>query len=268
MRKYLKLYWKFITVTIRKQTMYRSTYIAGIIGQWLGYGTTFATLYIMVKSFKTLNGWNASEVMLLYGFSVLAYAIGAAFFYNPCIELADKIKSGEFDQSLIKPIHPFIHEMFQGFNAGYLSHLTISLVVIGISISKLGVSLSVTNVLNIFIMLFGAVLIQASVLIVLAATSFFTINENPLIDFLLFDMKRFIDYPITIFPRIIQILLTFILPYAFINFYPAVAILGKEMPSGYPRVLSYASPVIGILVFTLSIHLWNFGLKQYKSSGS
>lgn len=268
MRKYLKLYWKFTKVSVRKATMYRSTYIAGIVGQWLGYGVTFATLYIMVTSFDTLAGWNGSEVMLLYGFSLLAYAIGAAFFFTPSINLAGKVKSGEFDQSLTKPVHPFLHEMFQGFNAGYISHLTISIFVIAISIANLQFSISFINVAMLLFMLLGAVLIQAAVLIAAGALSFFTINENPMIDFLLFDVKSFVNYPITIFPRAVQFVLTFILPYAFINFYPAAALLGKEVPVGLPEVLAYLSPLMGILVFTLSILLWNWGLKHYKSTGS
>ncbi len=248
--------------------MYRSTYIAGIVGQWLGYGVTFATLYILVTSFHTLAGWNGSEVMLLYGFSLLAYAVAAAFFFTPCIELAGKIRSGEFDQSLTKPVHPFLHEMFQGFNAGYISHLTISILIIAISFADLQRRLTFLNILALIFMFMGAVLIQASVLITAGSMSFFTVNENPIIDFLLFDVKSFVDYPITIFPRIIQFMLTFILPYAFINFYPAAAILGKEIPPGFPRILMYFSPVMGVLLFTLSVLLWNLGLTRYKSTGS
>lgn len=268
MQNYLKLYWKFIKVSVRKATMYRSTYIAGIVGQWFGYGVTFATLYIMVTSFKTLAGWNGSEVMLLYGFSLLAYAIGAAFFFTPSIELAGKVKSGEFDQSLTKPIHPFLHEMFQGFNIGYISHLSISLFVIAISIHNLRLSLSLINLFTLLFLLLGAVLIQAAVLIVAGAMSFFTINENPLIEFLLFDVKKFTDYPITIFPRGVQFVLTFILPYAFINFYPAAALLGKEIPMGVPVIQLYLSPLVGVLVFTFSVLFWNWGLKHYNSTGT
>ena len=123
MKKYLKLFGAFVRVAFRIQTAYRSTYFAGIVGQWLSYGATFATLFIMVSSFESLSGWTADEVLLLYGISILSYSIGAAFFFTPAQGLSGKIRSGEFDASLTKPLHPFVHEMFAGFNIGYVSHL-------------------------------------------------------------------------------------------------------------------------------------------------
>lgn len=268
MKKYMRLYWIFIKISIRKQMIYRSAYLAGIVGQWLDYGAIFATLYIMVNKFTTLSGWNGSEVMILFGFSLLAYALGAALFYTPSVELTAKVRSGDFDQSLTKPIHPFLHEMFQGFNPGYVSHITLSVTLIAVSMIHLHCRLDFINIVLLLMMLFGAVLIQAAVLITSAAASFFTINENPIIEFLLFDMKAFMNYPITIFPRAIQFLLTFLLPYAFINFYPAAVLLGKDIPSGYPSALPYFSPLIGLLAFILSIFFWNRGLSHYKSTGS
>ena len=87
-------------------------------------------------------------------------------------------------------------------------------------------------------------------------------------EFLLVDMKEFTNYPITIFPRGIQFVLTFILPFAFMNLYPTSVLLGKAIPAGYPSVLPYLSLPVGMLVFALSIMLWNWGLKHYKSTGS
>ena len=99
MRKYMKLLGAFFRVTFRTATAYRSTYFAGIVGQWLGYGATFATLFILTTRFENLGGWTPSEVLLLYGLAVLSYCIAATFFFNPTTFLSSKIRSGEFDQT-------------------------------------------------------------------------------------------------------------------------------------------------------------------------
>lgn len=269
LRRYARLYWEFVKVSFRKQTMYRSTYFAGIVGQWIGYGATFATLYILISSFDFLDGWNGSEVMVLYGLSLMSYAIGASFFFNSSQDLAHRIRSGEFDASLTKPIHPFLHEVFSsGYNIGYVSHFTIALIIVALALSNLHYQISAVNILYMVLMVLGASLIQAGALIASSTMSFFTVGGNPVIDFLLFDVKEFTNYPITIFPRGIQFLLTFILPFAFLNFYPAALLLGKEIPAGYPSALPYLTPAMGLLVFTLAVLLWNWGLKHYKSTGS
>ena len=184
MKKYLKLFGAFVRVAFRIQTAYRSTYFAGIVGQWLSYGATFATLVIVFA-------------LVRVGF--------------PCTLL---------------------------------------------------------NLLRLVLVVLGAALIQAAALIASSVMSFFTVNENPVLDFLLFNMKKFTDYPITVYPRGIQFILTFILPFAFMNFYPASLLLGKAVPAGFPAVLPYLTPAVGALCFALSVVLWNWGLSHYKSTGS
>lgn len=268
MRRYLKLYGIFIRTTFRRHMMYRSTFYAGIVGQWLSYGATFATLFIMVSKFEALKGWSADEVLLLYGLATLSYAIGAAFFYTPATDLGGKIRSGEFDGSLTRPLHPFVQEMFAGFNFGYISHFTLSLAVVLYALLKLEFEFSAGNVLCLSVMVLGASLVQAAGLIAASVMSFFTVNGNPVLDFLLFKVKEFTNYPITVFPYAIQLILTFLLPYAFINFYPASMLLGKPVPDGFPAVLPYLTPLVGIICFSLSVLLWCFGLRHYKSTGS
>lgn len=268
MKRYLKLFLSFLRVSFRIQTAYRSTYFAGIVGQWLSYGATFATLFILVSSFDRLSGWTADEVLLLYGISILSYSIGAAFFFTPSSGLSAKIRSGEFDASLTKPLHPFIHEMFTGFNLGYVSHFTLSTAVIVFALVRVGFQCTFLSLLRLVLVVLGAALIQAAALIAGSVMSFFTVNENPVLDFLLFNMKKFIDYPITVYPRGIQFILTFIVPFAFMNFYPASLLLGKPVPEGFPAVLPYLTPAVGALCFALSVLLWNWGLRHYKSTGS
>ena len=52
------------------------------------------------------------------------------------------------------------------------------------------------------------------------------------------------------------------------NFYPASLLLGKPVPEGFPAVLPYLTPAVGALCFALSVLLWNWGLRHYKSTGS
>lgn len=269
MKNFFKLFFSFFRVAMRREMAYRATYLAGIIGQWICYGSTFLSLYILVSSFDLLDGWNGAEVMVLYGLSLMSYAVGASFFFNFSSGLSRRIRSGEFDSSLTKPIHPFFHEVFSaGYNVGYVSHFTISLIIMAIALSRLHYELSSVNILFLALMVLGGSMVQAASLIASSVISFFTVGSNPIIDFLLWDMKQFTNYPITIFPKGIQFILTFLLPFAFINFYPASALLGKSIPEGYPPILPWLSPFVGMLLFALSILLWKWGLKRYKSTGS
>ena len=269
MKDFWRLFSSFFRVALRREMAYRGTFLAGIVGQWVGYGGTFLSLYILATSFQQVGGWNSGEIMVLYSLSLMSYAIGASFFFNFSTGLARRIRSGEFDASLMKPIHPFLHEVFSaGYNVAYISHFSISFVILTVSLYQLHYKPTIWNVAYLALMVLGAALIQAAALIASSVMSFFTVGRNPIADFLLWDMKEFTNYPITIFPKTIQFILTFLLPFAFLNFYPASALLGKAIPQGYPAILPFLSPLVGALVFALSVLLWNWGLKHYKSTGS
>jgi ABC-2 type transport system permease protein len=268
MKRYLKLFARCYVVTFRANTMYKSAFIAGIIGQWLSYGATYATLYFLTTRFSNLDSWTPSEVLLLYGLSILSYSIAATFFFNPSTNLSGKIRTGEFDSVLTKPLNPFWHEVILGINTGYISHITLSVAVIIFALINSRFVFTVANIINLLFVIIGSTLIQSASLIASSVLSFFILNENPLLDFLVFNFKEFINYPITIYPRIIQVLLTFIIPFAYINYYPASFLLGKDIPDGFPFILRYLTFFVGILCFLLSIVLWNWGLKHYKSTGS
>ncbi len=269
MKHYLKLFAAFFRVAVRREMAYRGTYLAGIVGQWVSFAATFASLYILVSSFGVVGDWNGAEVMVLYSIDKLAYALGASFFFNFSSGLSSRIRSGEFDGSLTKPIHPFLHEIFScGYNIGYVSHISISLAVLVISLSILHYQVTLRGIALLVLLIIGGAMIQGAAFVASSALSFFTIGDNSAIGYLMYDIRDFTHYPIIIYPRGIQFILTFILPFAFMNFYPAAALLGKEIPEGYPAILPYLAPIVGIVVFALSVLLWNWGLKHYKSTGS
>lgn len=268
MKKYLKLYFLFAKQIIRQELIYRASFLTGVIGQWLGYGATFLTLYIMVSRFGSLGGWKAEEITFLYAFNLLSYAMGACVCFNPCTKLPAKIRTGEFDAALTKPVNPFVHEILNGFNFGYIGHTILSIVVMVLSISQIDGFLTPANLVWFVVLLFSAALIQASIFIFSSAFSFTTVNENPVISILIGYIKNFMDYPITIYPAAIQILLTIVFPMAFMNFYPSSILLSAPSSPYFPSFVPYLTPLVGVALLFLSIKFWNHSLAKYQSSGT
>jgi ABC-2 type transport system permease protein len=244
---------------------HRSAYWAGIAAQWLSYGAAFATLFIMTRSFKFVAGWNPEEILFLYAVYLLSYAIAASLFFNPCTQLAVKIRTGEFDIALTRPLSPFAHEFCMGFNFGYVSHATLSIAVLIAAIIRVKLQITVSWILSCFIMLLSAVFVQAAFLIFISAFSFFFITENPFFN-IFYRIKEFIYYPLDIYPAGMRIILSFVIPLAFMNFYPALVLLNK--PSVFPLPAAVITPSMGILTFVLSIVFWNWALSKYQSTGS
>jgi ABC-2 type transport system permease protein len=62
--------------------------------------------------------------------------------------------------------------------------------------------------------------------------------------------------------------LTFVVPVAFVNWYPALFILGRRDPFGLPAALQLSSPVAALVLCVLAAVAWRAGVRRYRSTGS
>jgi ABC-2 type transport system permease protein len=81
--------------------------------------------------------------------------------------------------------------------------------------------------------------------------------------------QDFTRYPITIYSRAVSFVLTFIFPFAFMNYFPATFLLQKtdNALSLSPQV-GLLTPVVGLLWFGLAYVFWRYGLDHYQGTGS
>jgi ABC-2 type transport system permease protein len=55
---------------------------------------------------------------------------------------------------------------------------------------------------------------------------------------------------------------------AFINYYPALYLLGKPDPFGLPAWAPFLSPAIAVVVYAGAVAVWQVGVGHYQSTGS
>ena len=118
-------------------------------------------------------------------------------------------------------------------------------------------------VLKMILFLLTSSLIMIALQNAAAATCFWIQNSFYVLDLVL-KFKDYAKYPITIFSPVFRFIFTFIMPIAFIAYYPSLVIL---RPDEVP-VLSWLSPLIGCVFFWLSYKFWMFGATKYSGTGS
>ena len=87
-------------------------------------------------------------------------------------------------------------------------------------------------------------------------------------ELLYYDTRKFAGYPISIFHKAIQGFMIYVVPMAFVNYFPAQFLLRKPDMAGFPEVFLYLTPVVGAGTYLLSYLFWRYGLRYYKSSGN
>lgn len=265
--KTIKVIIEMIKINILGRMEYRAEFLSMFVAQFISYGFDFLMVWIMIRKFETMGTWNALEVVLLYSINLCSYGLAGFFFYNTSSRLPEMIRNGDFDEVLIRPISPFSYLLGRHFNFGYVSHICLSILMIIICFVKLGVGLTLINIIFLIIMLISGALIQSSLFLYVTVPCFWMVKASAFRQFL-FVVKGYVQYPISIYNKFIQVLLTLIIPFAFINFYPAQFFLKKNDFLLFHPVLQYLSPVVGAIMFTIAYNLWQVGVRNYTSTGS
>ena len=122
---------------------------------------------------------------------------------------------------------------------------------------------TVPAVLKMIVFLITASLFMIAIMNIAAATCFWIINSGYVM-VMAVKFKDYARYPATIFNPVFKFIFTFIIPIAFIAYYPSLVVL---RPDEIP-ILSWLSPVIGIVFFFISYKIWMKGAMSYSGTGS
>lgn len=258
------LFWHFARLRMRERMEYRGAYVAGMAAQILSYVADFLVIWVLVRQFGTLAGWTWEEVALLWAFNLLSYAIGAAFTFCQS-ELEGLIQGGTFDGYLVRPVNPYLAFAAQRFNVGYLGHILLAGGILAWALGNLPIAWTPHNVAFLVLALIGASLVQAAVMTLLGAWAFLFVRAQFLFGFA-GTLRTFVTYPITIYGAAIQVVLTALVPFAFVNYYPAAVLLDKE-GALFPGWTGWLTPVVGAVAFGGAYRVWMRGVNHYQGAG-
>jgi ABC-2 type transport system permease protein len=258
----------FFKMTVQSAITYFGwSFIPYYISHVLGYFSNFVVLWAALRLFKTVDGWSFYEVALLYSIDLISYAIASAF-VNPVKDLDDLITQGKLDEYLIRPLNPLFHLIAKNITVGYIAHITLGFAVVIVAVNALGLHWDVLMWLLFFTTLAGAVLIQAAISIIPSCAAFWTIKSGHLAALLRWDLREYIAYPLSIYPQFVRVLLTVVVPFSLVNYYPSFRLLGKPDLSGILKAMPAVTLLVGIVLALLSYRVWTAGLRKYNSSGS
>ena len=80
--------------------------------------------------------------------------------------------------------------------------------------------------------------------------------------------QEFTRYPLSIYSRGVRLLLAFVFPFAFMNYFPASYFLHKtDNGLGLPPAVGLLTPLIGVAFVAVAYAFWRVGLNRYQGVG-
>ena len=128
---------------------------------------------------------------------------------------------------------------------------------------KLKLPVTAASILGLLLAVLSASLFMIALMNVAAATGFWLIGATQVM-ILMFKFRDYARYPITIFNKAFRLIFTFLIPIGFMAYYPSLPFIRPDSVS----VLSYLTPVLGVIFFYFRYLIWMKGAKQYSGPGS
>jgi viologen exporter family transport system permease protein len=260
--RYLSLYRYFVVQRFKILLEYRLNFFIGSTSTMVIQAASLATLWVVMSQIPSLNGWNFDEVLLIYGLLVLGESITHMFADNLWTIGWGYIRSGDFDRFLVRPIDPLFHLLADRFCHDGIGNFLTGSILVGIAMRNLAIPLTLQAALYLVVTVLsgGAIFIALNLI---TCTSAFWILESIPVTQMVFGMNEFAKFPLTIYSRGIGLVLTWIIPYGFVSYYPATHILDKDV-----NMVVWMAPLIALVFMTLAYRVWRFGLRHYSSTGS
>ena len=267
MRKFFRLYRIYTIQFFKARAEYRLNFWLGILANIYSYFITFLNYWIITRRFENIDGWGFADMSILYGINLFTYAIAGTFVWYNAFQLEEEIISGGLDRYLIRPIGVIEQLICSRFGDTFVGQVIVAGIFLTWAMFKHISLLSIGKVLYFFLILISGTMLQIGAMIVVGSLSFWLNKSTKIGEVFYYEIRSLIHYPLSIYPVWIRYLLTYLLPWAFINYYPALLLLGKGN-SVIDYVLGGLSPFVGVGVFAFSIVFFYKGLQVYCSPGN
>jgi len=260
--RHLRIYGLFFKQYLKGLVNYRVDFLIGTVAFIINQGLGIIFLYIIFQNIGSLAGFSGTEVVLMYGLSQIPKGIDHLIFDNIWL-LPRRIKSGEFDRYLLRPIDPLYAFLIERFQPDAFGELILGTGLAIYALTNLSIAFLGWRLLGLLVFIIIGTFIFTAIKLLTASTAFWIKNCYPLMQ-ITYDLNDYSKYPRTIFPKVIQFIMTFVVPFALVSFFPSLFLLGRL---SFLEVLVIILPVTVFLAF-LAFFVWKRGLKHYESSGS
>jgi ABC-2 type transport system permease protein len=104
--------WTLFVASLKGQMQYRANFLIEVTMGLVYQGTGVLFLWIVLSRFQALGGWTLGEIAFLFGLRLLVHGMQGIIFGN-LIQVDRKVRLGEFDQYLTRPLSPLLQIMSQ-----------------------------------------------------------------------------------------------------------------------------------------------------------
>ena len=257
-----KLYLHYISIHIRSTMQYKTSFFLTTLGQFLFSFNVFAGITFLFQRFHEVKGFTYSEVLICYALILVEYSL-AEMFARGFDSFSGMVRHAEFDRVLLRPRNEVLQVLGSKFELTRFGRAFQAVVLFLYGVVTVDIDWNPPRMLTVIFMLIGGAAVFSGLFMIHAALCFFTLEGLECMNVLTDGAREYGKYPIGIYGKRMLQFCTFVVPYALIQYYPLLFLLGRTDSVWYMVI-----PLAAVLFLLPCYALWRYGVRHYKSSGS
>lgn len=260
----MKLYFRYMSILLKSQMEYRTSFILLSIGQFFVPFLVFVSIFLFFQRFPNIGGWSLYEVALCYSVIHIAFSLSECF-ARGFDSFSSTVVNGDFDRILVRPRSTILQVLGSKFEFTRIGRLAQSILVLIFSLMNLNLTWNMYKIVTLLLMIISAVCIFTGIYMLAAALCFWTIEGLEVMNILTDGGREISQYPLSIYKEWVRKFFTFVIPFGTVNYLPLMFILDKTQGN---ELMYMLTPLYGMIFIFPCILIWTVGVAHYKSTGS
>jgi ABC-2 type transport system permease protein len=260
-------YWMLIMMWIRSSLAYPASFAVMLVSGALITAIDFVAVVLMFSHINSFGGFDLGEMAVLYG--TASMTLGFADVSTGSIErIGQRIRTGELDVWLIRPVPALLQAAADNFALRRIGKPLQAVFVLVLGLRAVDLDWTVAKGIVLVLSVVTGSVIFGAIFVLGAAFQFVSIDAAEVTNSFTYGGQQLTQYPLSVFGREIVRAVTFVVPLAFVNYYPVLFVLGKPAPLGLPSWIGLLAPAVAVVMTALASLAWRGGLRRYRSTGS
>jgi ABC-2 type transport system permease protein len=264
MRRYLEIWGIMLRNSLIRELSFKANFILWMIVEVLWFAGQIVFFSIIFGQVDSIGDWSKWEVILLVGTHQMIAQLFQAFFFVNVANIPELVRTGRLDSLLALPIDSQFAVSTKQFGLDSIFNAILGGIVVIVSLSNLQVTPSISMVALYLVALCFGVAIHYSIMLSLAAVSFWIVRAQGLV-YGYFNFLTNARFPDVIFPRLFRFIFSWIIPVVIVANIPARLLI---KPLDNPVWLMLHLVVAGSMAFFGARIFWRFALRHYSSASS
>jgi len=263
----VETYLHLLRATVRAQSQYRLSFAVDAVGTSFGVLLDVVSVLVFFRVTRSLAGFPFREAFLMASLATFGFALADLVAGNVDL-LRFNVRTGRLDALLVRPLGVLPQLLVLDFAPRRLGRVVESLVVYAVGLGYAGVGWSPARALLAVLAPLSGGVLYGALFVAFGSVAFWWIESAEFANGFTYGGRDFAAYPLTVYSGLFRRLFGYGLGFAFVSYYPALALLGRADPLHGPDWLGWCAPLVAVAAALAAGGVWRLGVRHYRSTGS